>query len=313
MMTVLSTLRTGDMVLAMNDVYGGTDRLLSKVAVPQWGFRYAQVDMGDVLAVQKMIDENGGAVRMLWVETPSNPTLKLVDIAALCEAVKKLDPTIVIVIDNTFATPYLQKPLRLGADVVVHSVTKYIGGHSDVLMGAVVCNSENFAEQLAFLQKAIGAVPSPFDCFLALRGLKTLGLRMRQHCETAVKVAAYLSKHEHVNRVYYPGFKDHPKHDVAVKQMIGGFGGMLSFELRDGDLEKTVKLTKAVRLFALAESLGGVESLIEVPSVMTHACIAANVREHLGITDSLIRLSIGCESAQDLILDLDEALKVAFS
>lgn len=310
MTTLLCILKSGDKILCIDDVYGGMDRLMNKIAVPQWGLQFTQTDMTDLKVLEKSVSEN---VKMVWIETPTNPTLRVVDIASIAALVKKLNPTCLVVVDNTFATPYLQMPLYMNADIVVHSVTKYIGGHSDVLMGAIVTNNEQVANRLLFLHKSIGAVPSPYDCFLALRGLKTLAVRMRQHCEGAMKVALYLSKHERIAHVHYPGLSNHPQNELARKQMQRGFGGMISFKLKGGSLKTTVRLTKACRILTLAESLGGVESLIEVPSIMTHATLSNDVRLRLGIDDCLIRISIGIEEPDDIISDLDQAIRAAFS
>lgn len=312
MTALISVLRTGDLVLGTDDLYGGSDRLLSKWAVPNMGLRFAQVDMSDVQATRSVIESS--RPRMLWIESPTNPLLRLADIAAVARAAKAVDPTVIIVVDNTFATPYLQQPLALGADAVLHSVTKYIGGHSDVLMGAVVVNSEPLAERVAFLQKSMGAVPSPFDCFLALRGVKTLHLRVQRQSDSALRIAEVLERHPMVEAVFYPGLPSSPQHELCKRQLPRGAGGVLSFRLGGGaDLQTAVRLCKAVRYVTLAESLGGVESLLDLPAVMTHASVSAEKRALLGITDTLLRLSVGIEDCEDLIADLSNALQVAYS
>jgi cystathionine beta-lyase/cystathionine gamma-synthase len=310
MTTLLCVLKTGDKVLSVDDVYGGVQRLLTKVTVPQWGLQYAQTDMSDFKELEELLTEN---VKMIWIESPTNPTLRVVDIASIVTHVKNKNPNCLVIVDNTFATPYLQRPLQMGADVVVHSVTKYIGGHSDVLMGAIVTNNEQIADKISFLQLAIGAVASPFDCFMALRGLKSLSVRMRQHCEGAMKVALYLSKHERVSQVFYPGLPSHPQHEIARKQMTRGFGGVVSFKLKAANLKITVRLTTSCQILTLAESLGGVESLIEVPSIMTHASLSPDSLSRLGIDDCMLRISVGIEDPDDIISDLDRALRIAFS
>jgi cystathionine gamma-lyase len=314
MTTLMGLLKAGDAVLCLDDVYGGSGRLLAQVAV-NWGIQTAFVDMTRPEALQSALSgppEGRDRIRMVWVETPSNPTLRLVDLRQLIGAVRAHDPQIIIVVDNTFASPVLQRPIaEHGADVVLHSVTKYLGGHSDVLMGALVVGSEALQERLAFLQNALGAVPSPFDCFLALRGIKTLHLRVARQSESALRIAQALARNGHVEHVNYPGLPNHPQHDLAVRQMRGGFGGVVSFRVR-GTLEQAVRVCRGVRIFALAESLGGVESLIELPSVMTHASVPVDRRELLGITDTLVRISVGIEDPQDLIDDLVNAINSAY-
>lgn len=294
--TLLLTLSPGDRVLLPDDVYGGTYRLLARV-LAAWGLGHDVVDMTDPDALRAAIRPE---TRLVWIETPTNPLLKIVDIAACAEIAHAAGARCVV--DNTFATPYLQQPLELGADVVVHSVTKYLGGHSDLLMGALVTNDEDLAERLAFLQNAVGAVPGPMDCYLALRGLKTLAVRMRAHCEGARAVAAFLAEHPRVVRVHYPGLPQHPGHAVAARQMAD-FGGMVSFEV--GSEAEAVRIAESTELFFLAESLGGVESLIEVPAPMTHASVAGSP---LAVPPTLIRLSVGLEHPEDLIADLARAL-----
>ncbi|GIU98511.1 MAG: cystathionine gamma-synthase [Actinomycetota bacterium] len=294
--TLLLTLSPGDRVLLPDDVYGGTYRLLARV-LAAWGLGHDVVDMTDPDALRAAIRPE---TRLVWIETPTNPLLKIVDIAACAEIAHAAGARCVV--DNTFATPYLQRPLELGADVVVHSVTKYLGGHSDLVMGALVTNDEELAERLAFLQNAVGAVPGPMDCYLALRGLKTLAVRMRAHCEGARAVAAFLAEHPRVVRVHYPGLPQHPGHAVAARQMAD-FGGMVSFEV--GSEAEAVRIAESTELFFLAESLGGVESLIEVPAPMTHASVAGSP---LAVPPTLIRLSVGLEHPEDLIADLARAL-----
>ena len=294
--TLLLTLEPGDHVVLSNDVYGGTYRLLAKV-LSGWGLAFDVVDMTDLDALHAAVRPQ---TKVVWVETPTNPLLKVIDIAAAAEIAHAAGARCVV--DNTFATPYLQRPLELGADVVVHSVTKYLGGHSDLVMGAIVTSDDALAEHLAFLQNAVGAVPGPMDCYLALRGLKTLALRMRAHCDGARAIAAFLAGHPRVARVYYPGLLDHPGHDVAARQMTD-FGGMVSFEV--GSKDEAVRVVESTELFFLAESLGGVESLIEVPAPMTHASVADSP---LAVPETLIRLSIGIEHPDDLIADLERAL-----
>ncbi|HWC71252.1 MAG TPA: cystathionine gamma-synthase [Actinomycetota bacterium] len=294
--TLLLTLRPGDHVVLADDVYGGTYRLLSKV-LARWGLGFSTVDLRDVAALSAAL---GPTTRLVWIETPSNPLLKIVDIAAVTAVAHEHGARVVV--DNTFATPALQRPLALGADAVVHSVTKYIGGHSDLIGGAIVTSDEEWIERLSFLVNAVGAVPGPMDSYLALRGLKTLAVRMRAHSAGAGAVAGYLRTHPAVTTVLYPGSDDHPGHDVAARQMAG-FGGMVSFRVRSA--EKALDVARRTRLFFLAESLGGVESLIEVPGPMTHASVAGSP---LAVPADLVRLSVGIEHPDDLIEDLDQAL-----
>ncbi|MGZ4132711.1 MAG: cystathionine gamma-synthase [Actinomycetota bacterium] len=294
--TLLLTLRPGDHVVLADDVYGGTYRLLSKVLGP-WGLEFATCDLTDPDALAGALRDK---TRFVWVETPSNPLLKIVDIEAVSRAAH--DAGAKVVVDNTFATPALQRPLALGADVVVHSVTKYVGGHSDLIGGAVVTSDPDLIEGLGFLTNAVGAVPGPMDSFLALRGLKTLALRMERHCANATRVAAWLAEHEAVTGVAYPGLTSHPGHGIAARQM-GGFGGMVSFTVASA--ERALEVARRTRLFVLAESLGGVESLIEVPGPMTHASVAGSPLE---VPAELIRLSVGLEHAEDLLADLAQAL-----
>jgi len=294
--TLLLTLRPEDHVLLSNDVYGGTYRLLARV-LADWGVAYDIVDMTDLAAFGAAVRHE---TRVVWVETPTNPLLKVIDIPAAAELAHAGGA--MCVVDNTFATPYLQRPLELGADVVVHSVTKYLGGHSDLIGGAVVTNDDALAERLAFLQNAVGAVPGPMDCYLALRGVKTLALRMEAHCRGARRIAEFLSQHPRVTTVHFPGVPGHPGFEVAVRQMKD-FGGMVSFEV--GSRDEAVRVVQRTKLFFLAESLGGVESLIEVPAPMTHASVSDSP---LAVPDTLIRLSVGIEHPDDLVADLEQAL-----
>jgi cystathionine beta-lyase/cystathionine gamma-synthase len=294
--TLLLTLRPGDHVVLADDVYGGTYRLLSKV-LGDWGLTFSTIDLGDLGALRSAMTD---ATKLVWIETPSNPLLKIVDIGAVGAIAH--DHGAKVVVDNTFATPALQRPLSLGADAVVHSVTKYIGGHSDLIGGAIVTSDEEWIERLSFLVNAVGAVPGPMDCYLALRGLKTLAVRMRAHCAGARAIAGYLSTHPAVTHVFYPGLEDHPGHAIAERQMAD-FGGMVSFQV--GSPEKALDVVRRTELFFLAESLGGVESLIEVPGPMTHASVAGSPLE---VPADLVRLSVGIEHPDDLIEDLARAL-----
>jgi len=294
--TLLLTLKPGDHVLLANDVYGGTYRLLARV-LGDWGLTCTTADLTSNDEVRGAMTP---ATKIVWIETPSNPLLRIVDIAAVCEIAH--DAGARVVVDNTFATPALQRPLELGADAVVHSVTKYVGGHSDLIGGAIVTSDPGWIERLPFLLNAVGAVPGPMDCYLALRGLKTLAIRMRAHCDGARAVAAFLQTHDRVTRVHYPGFESHPGHDVAARQM-SDFGGMVSFEVSTAD--EALEIARRTELFFLAESLGGVESLIEVPGPMTHASVAGSPLE---VPANLIRLSVGIEHPDDLVADLDRAL-----
>ncbi len=298
---VVKLLKPGDEVVSTNDLYGGTYRLFTKVFEP-YGIKFRFVDMGDPANVAAAITPR---TKLVWVETPTNPTLRIVDIAAMAKLTQGKD--ILLAVDNTFASPYLQNPLDLGADLVMHSVTKFLGGHSDVVMGALVVNDDALAERLAFIQNSCGATPGPQDCFLVLRGLKTLHLRMERHCGNGRAVAEFLSKHPKVGKVYWPGLESHPNHAVAKRQMRG-FGGMMSFTIKGDNQADATKFLRTCKLFTLAESLGGVESLMGHPASMTHASIPREERERTGVTDSLIRLSVGVEDAQDLIADLQAAL-----
>ncbi|HEX6240849.1 MAG TPA: cystathionine gamma-synthase [Polyangiales bacterium] len=306
MTTLLHTLRPGDHVVACDDVYGGTFRLLDKVMKPL-GIETTWVDLTDMARLAPALRRE---TKLVWLETPTNPMLKLVDIAAAAAVLRSVGaerPKLVV--DNTFATPMLQQPIKLGADVVVHSTTKYLNGHSDVVGGAILTSDETLAERLRFLQNAMGAVPSPFDCFLVLRGVKTLPVRMERHSRSAAALARYLESHPAVEQVYYPGLARHPQHALAGRQMAAP-GGMISFVVRGG-LPAARRLLSSVKLFVCAESLGGVESLIEHPALMTHGSIPAEIRQNLGIVDGLIRLSVGLEAEVDLSADLAQALAQA--
>lgn len=298
---IIKLLQPGDEVIATNDLYGGTYRLFTKV-FERYGLKFHFVPMQDPDSITPLLNAR---TRMVWIETPTNPLLNIVDIQAVSQIARQAGA--LVCVDNTFASPYLQTPLDLGADIVVHSVTKYLGGHSDTVMGAIVVRDEELARQLAFLQNACGATPGPQDCFLAIRGIKTLHLRMERHCQNARRVAEYLQQHPKVGRVYYPGLPDHPGHAVATKQMRD-FGGMVSFTLRDDRVETAAQTMKNFQLFSLAESLGGVESLCGHPATMTHASIPKAEREKAGLSDSLIRLSVGVEDIEDLIADLAQAI-----
>lgn len=298
---VLKSLRPGDEVVSTNDLYGGTYRLFDKVFAP-FGLKFHFTSMSDPKKVEELVNEK---TKIIWVETPTNPMLNIIDIEAMAAIAKKKG--CLLAVDNTFASPYLQNPLDLGADIVMHSVTKYLGGHSDVVMGALVCNDDALAEKLYFLQNSSGAVPGPQDSFLVLRGIKTLHLRMQRHCENGKAVANYLAGHPRVQKVYWPGFENHPNHDVAKRQMRD-FGGMLSFSLKDDTQDAAFRILEKTRVFTLAESLGGVESLTGHPASMTHAAIPREERLKAGLVDSLIRLSVGVEDIEDLLEDLKQAL-----
>ena len=298
---VIKMLNPGDEVISTNDLYGGTYRIFNTIFA-KYGIKFHFVGMTDPAAVEALVNEN---TKMIWVETPTNPMMNIVDIKAMAAIAKKANA--MLAVDNTFATPYLQNPLDLGADIVMHSVTKYLGGHSDVVMGALVCNDEAIANEMYRIQNSTGAVTAPMDSFLVLRGIKTLHLRMQRHCENGEKIARFLVDHPKVDKVYWPGFESHPNHEVAKEQMRG-FGGMISFTLKGNVLQDALDLVRKVEIFALAESLGGVESLIGHPATMTHASIPKEEREKTGVVDTLIRLSVGVEDAEDLIEDLKKAL-----
>jgi cystathionine beta-lyase len=293
--------KAGDEIITMDDLYGGTYRMFTKI-YNNSGIKFHYVDMNNLENVQSLINEN---TKMVWVETPTNPLMKLADIAAVAKITKANN--ILFAVDNTFATPYLQNPLDLGVDVVMHSATKYLAGHSDVVAGALITKTAELGKQLLFQQFATGATLGPMDCFLVLRGIKTLHLRMQRHCENGEKVAEFLNNHPKVKTVYYPGLVSHPFHEIAKKQM-SGFGGMVSFDFVSGKKEDSVNFLEKVRVFTLAESLGGVESLANHPALMTHASIPEDKRKEAGITDDLVRLSVGVEDIEDLIEDLKQAL-----
>jgi cystathionine beta-lyase/cystathionine gamma-synthase len=299
--SVMKLLQPGDEVIAANDMYGGTYRLFTKV-YEKFGIKFHYVNMQEAENIRPYINEK---TQLIWTETPTNPLMNITDIAAVANISK--EHGLVLCVDNTFASPYLQNPLDLGADIVMHSATKYLGGHSDVIQGCLVMNDNDLRDQLYFIQKSCGAVPGPMDCFLVLRGIKTLHVRMQRHCENGEKIARWLRAHPKVGKVYWPGFEDHPNHDIAKKQMRG-FGGMISFELKDDSLAEANRVLSSTKLFSLAESLGGVESLINHPASMTHASIPREERIKNGLSDSLIRLSVGIEDAEDLIEDLGKAI-----
>ena len=299
---VLQLLNPGDEIVATNDLYGGSYRLITKVH-ERYGLKSKFVDMSVPAQVAKSITKK---TKLIWIETPTNPMLNIVDIKAITAIAKKKG--VMVAVDNTFASPYLQNPLDLGADIVVHSATKYLGGHSDVILGAVIVKKKGLADQLKFTQNAVGAVPGPQDCFLVLRGIKTLHIRVDRACKNAKKIAKYLLRHPKIAKVYYPGFKEHPGHEIAKKQMRD-FGAMVSFDFVEDKLEIAKKVMEHTEMFALAESLGGVESLIGHPASMTHAAIPKKDRVKVGLSDSLIRLSVGIEHVDDLIADLETALR----
>lgn len=299
--TVLKLLRPGDEVITGDDLYGGSYRIFTKV-FEHYGIRFHFVDTS---YPERIAEKISPATRLIWVETPTNPTLKLADIEAIGKVAKDAD--VLFAVDNTFASPYLQNPLDLGADIVMHSVTKYIGGHSDVVMGALVMNDSALYDQLFFYYNACGGTPGPQDSFLVLRGIKTLHLRMKAHCENGRKVAEYLKDHPRIEKIYWPGLETHPGYDIAKKQMRD-FGGMVSVVLKDASLEDTFNVAASFKVFTLAESLGGVESLINHPATMTHGSIPKEVREKVGVVDNLIRISVGIEDIDDLLADLEQAL-----
>jgi cystathionine gamma-lyase len=298
---VMKLLAPGDEVITGNDLYGGSYRIFTKVFA-NYGIKFHFIDFTDPSNILQYINSN---TKLIWVETPTNPTMQVVDIEAVAKISKKND--LKLVVDNTFASPYLQNPIDLGADIVMHSVTKYIGGHSDVVMGALMLNDEETYKKLWFIYNACGATPGPMDSFLVLRGIKTLHLRMKAHCENGRKVAEFLKKHPKIDKIYWPGFEDHPNHAVAAKQMRD-FGGMISITIKGATLEDTFKVASSFKVFTLAESLGGVESLINHPATMTHGSIPKEVREKVGVVDSLLRLSVGVEDIDDLLEDLGQAL-----
>ncbi len=299
--TVLKLLKPGDEVIAGDDLYGGSYRMFTKI-FEGFGIKFKFINFHDAENLKSALSDK---TRLVWIETPTNPTMQIVDIAAVAAITKAAGVTLAV--DNTFASPYLQNPLDLGADIVMHSVTKYIAGHSDVVMGALVVNDEELYKRLFFLYNACGGTPGPQDAFLVLRGIKTLHLRMKAHCENGRQIAAFLKDHPKVDKVYWPGFPEHPNHEIAKRQMRD-FGGMISIVLKDTSLENTFKVASSFKVFSLAESLGGVESLINHPATMTHGSIPKEVREKVGVVDNLIRISVGVEDIEDLLADLEQAL-----
>lgn len=298
---IIKLLRPGDEVLATDDIYGGSYRMFTKV-FEHFGIRFKFVDMTNASTIESHINEN---TKMIWIETPTNPLMRIIDIQTIAEKAKKKN--IRVVVDNTFASPFLQNPLDLGADIVMHSVTKYISGHSDVVMGAACTNDDKIYEELAFIANSCGAVPGPMDSFLVLRGVKTLHVRMERHCSNGKAIAEFLRNHPKIDKVYWPGFAEHPNHAIAKKQMKD-FGGMISFTLKGNSMEEAFKMASSTKVFSLAESLGGVESLIGHPASMTHASIPENLREKSGVVNSLLRLSVGIEDISDLLEDLKQAI-----
>ncbi len=303
---ILKLFKPGDEIIASNDLYGGTYRIMVRVFA-EYGLKFSFIDLADASALDAALTPLGtpNRTKMVWIETPTNPLLRIVDIEAIAAITRKNN--VLLVVDNTFASPYLQNPLDLGADLVMHSVTKYLGGHSDTVMGAIVLNDDDLAARLAFIQNACGAVPGPQDCFLVLRGIKTLHIRMQRHCENAQKIAEYLQSHPKVSQVNYPGLPTHPQHELAKRQMRG-FGGMVSFTLHGDSMAEATRVMESFSVFSLGESLGGVESLCTHPASMTHASIPKAERERNGLKDTLIRLSVGIEDIDDLIADLAQAI-----
>lgn len=298
---VLKLLKPGDKVISTDDLYGGSYRLFTKI-FEDFGIQFEFVNMNNQKHIEEAITDK---TRMVWVETPTNPMMNVIDIKAVATLCKSHG--IMLAVDNTFASPYLQQPLVLGADIVMHSATKYLAGHSDLILGSLVTNNADLAERIGFIQNASGAVPGPMDSFLTLRGIKTLHVRMQRHCENAAQIASYLKNHPKIEKVYWPGFEDHPNHEVAKSQMID-FGGMLSFITKGANYDSAIQIVEKLKLFTLAESLGGVESLAGHPASMTHASIPKEIREKSGVVDALIRLSVGIEDVRDLIADLDQAI-----
>ncbi len=298
---IIKLLKPGDEVISTNDLYGGTYRLFTKI-FSIYGIKFHFVGMHDLISIEKLINQN---TRLIWTETPTNPMLNIIDIAGLSTIAKKHN--ILLAVDNTFATPYLQRPIDLGADIVMHSATKYLGGHSDVVLGAIMLNDKELADKLYFIQNASGAICGPQDSFLVLRGIKTLHVRMQRHCENTKKIANFLNSNAKVEHVYWPGFDFHENHDIANKQM-DDYGGMLSFKVKGNNTKDAVRILERLKIFTLAESLGGVESLCGHPASMTHASIPKEEREKSGLSDSLIRLSVGIEDSEDLIEDLSQAI-----
>ena len=298
---IMKLFKAGDEIISTNDLYGGSYRLFNKV-YKKFGLKFIFTDLRDISSVENLINEN---TKLIWVETPTNPMINVIDINGLSNICKSNN--ILLAVDNTFSTPYLQKPIDLGADIVMHSATKFLAGHSDVILGLLAVSDDELAEKLYFMQNSSGAICGPMDSFLTLRGIKTLHVRMERHCENASKIVKYLENHEQVDKLYWPGLKMHTNHDVACKQMKD-FGGMISFTVKNGNFEKVKKITSSFKVFTLAESLGGVESLVNHPATMTHASIPKVERDKTGIVDSLIRLSVGIEDVKDLIDDLDQAI-----
>ena len=298
---IIKLLKPGDEIISTNDLYGGTYRLFTKI-FSTYGIKFHFVGMHDVISIEKLVNQN---TRLIWAETPTNPMLNIIDIAALSTIAKKHN--ILLAVDNTFATPYLQRPIDLGADIVMHSATKYLGGHSDVVLGAIMLNDKELVDKLHFIQNASGAICGPQDSFLVLRGIKTLHVRMQRHCENTKKIADFLNANARVDHVYWPGFDFHKNHDIANKQM-DDYGGMLSFKVKDNNNGDVFRILERLKIFTLAESLGGVESLCCHPASMTHASIPREEREKSGLSDSLIRLSVGIEDSDDLIQDLRQAI-----
>ncbi len=298
---VIKLLQPGDEVICTNDLYGGSYRLFKKI-FEKFGIKFHFIGMQDASKIENFINDN---TKLIWVETPSNPMMNIIDIKACSSIAKK--HKILLAVDNTFASPYLQQPLDMGADIVMHSATKYLGGHSDVVMGALIVNNNELAEKLYFIQKASGAICGPQDCFLVLRGIKTLHIRMQRHCENGKAIAIFLASHPKIDKVYWPGLPSHPNHEIA-KQQMKDFGGMISFTTKGNRMEDAIKVVENLKIFTLAESLGGVESLAGHPATMTHASIPKEEREKTGVVDSLIRLSVGIEDVEDLMDDLKQAL-----
>ncbi len=298
---VIKLLRPGDEVITGDDLYGGSYRMFTKIFEP-YGIKFHFIDLTDANNITKHINKH---TKLIWTETPTNPTMKIVDIEACATIAKK--HKILLAVDNTFASPYLQNPLALGADIVMHSVTKYLGGHSDVVMGALVMNDDKLHEQLYFILNSCGANPGPMDCFLVMRGIKTLHIRMERHCHNGKIIAEYLKTHPKIDKIYWPGFTDHPNHVIAKRQMRD-FGGMISIVLKGASIEDTFRIASSFKVFSLAESLGGVESLVNHPATMTHASIPKTEREKAGVVDNLLRLSVGIEDVEDLLEDLKQAL-----
>jgi cystathionine gamma-lyase/cystathionine beta-lyase len=298
---VMRMLRPGDEVITGDDLYGGSYRMFTKI-YENYGIKFHFINLTDANNIKKYINAN---TKLIWAETPTNPTMQIIDIEA-CSKIAK-ENNLLLAVDNTFASPYLQNPLSLGADIVMHSVTKYLGGHSDVVMGALVMNDDKLHEQIYFILNSCGANPGPMDCFLVMRGIKTLHLRMERHCFNGRKIAEFLKTHPRIEKIYWPGFTDHPNHEIAKKQMRD-FGGMISIVLKGASLEETFKIASSFKVFSLAESLGGVESLINHPVTMTHASIPKSERDKAGVVDNLLRLSVGVEDVEDLIEDLKQAL-----